>query len=109
MLVLISITAWISALSFELGYEVRPGENTVPPVRTEILLTFDERQLYVAFRAFDPDPSSIRARYSDRDRTWEDVESLRQLADETEREELSAAELAARLRELADRRQGLVE
>jgi hypothetical protein len=65
---LLSEDAWRNALVLELNYEVRPGENVPPPVRTEVLLTYDRSQLYVAFRCYDPDPSAIRAHLSDRDR-----------------------------------------
>ncbi len=41
---------WESALKLELRYEVRPGENVAPPVRTEMLLAHDDRTLFVAFR-----------------------------------------------------------
>jgi hypothetical protein len=60
--------AWLDALTLELNYEVRPGENTTPPVRTVLFITFDERHVLVAFRAFDDEPEKIRARYRDRDR-----------------------------------------
>ena len=63
---------WEQALTLELNYEVRPGENVPPPVRTEVLMTNDESRLYVAFRCYDPDPSAIRARLSDRDRGGSD-------------------------------------
>ena len=59
--------AWDNALVLELNYEVRPGENIEPPVRTEVFITFDETHLLVAFRAHDPEPEKIRARYRDRD------------------------------------------
>ena len=59
--------AWSGALTFELDYETRPGENVEPPVRTECRMLFSESHLYYGCRAFDPDPGSIRARYSDRD------------------------------------------
>ncbi len=58
---------WKKALILELKYEVRPGENVTPPVRTEVLLTYDEKNLYAAFRCHDPDPSAIRAHLRDRD------------------------------------------
>ena len=58
---------WEQALILELKYEVRPGENVTPPVRTEVLLTYDNKNLYSAFRCYDPDPSAIRARLRDRD------------------------------------------
>jgi hypothetical protein len=59
--------AWENALVLELKYEVRPGENVTPPVRTEVLLTYDKEYLYAAFRCYDPKPSAIRAHLRDRD------------------------------------------
>ncbi len=64
--------AWKQALSFELDFEVRPGENTPPPVRTELRVTYDDRAIYFAFLAHDPQPERIRARLTDRDRAWND-------------------------------------
>jgi len=64
--------AWADALTLELRYEVRPGENVEPPVRTEMFLAYDDTHLLVAFRCHDPDPSQIRARYTDRDNAWND-------------------------------------
>jgi hypothetical protein len=64
--------AWADALQLGLDYEVRPGENVAPPVKTELFLAYDDTRLLVAFRAHDPDPVSIRARFSDRDRMWND-------------------------------------
>lgn len=55
------------------------------------------------------EPAFNRMARALRDRTWEDVETLRRLADESERGGATATELTARLRELADRRQALVE
>ena len=59
--------AWQDALSLELKYEVRPGENTEPPVRTVVFITYDEGNVLVAFRAYDHEPEKIRARFRDRD------------------------------------------
>jgi hypothetical protein len=63
---------WKQAWSTELPVEVSPGENTPAPVRTEVMLFHDEGALYVAFRAFDPEPSAIRAHLTDRDDAWSD-------------------------------------
>ncbi len=63
---------WASALVIELGYEVAPGENVAPPVRTECLVISNASALMVAFRCFDPQPELIRAHYSDRDRIMSD-------------------------------------
>ncbi len=59
--------AWDQALVLELNYEVQPGENVPPPVKTEVLLTYDRKNLYIGCRCYDPDPSAIRARIRDRD------------------------------------------
>jgi len=59
--------AWQEALLLELNWEVRPGENVTPPVSTEVLITYDEANLYAAFRCYDPEPSAIRAHLRDRD------------------------------------------
>jgi hypothetical protein len=59
--------AWQSALVVDLPFEWFPGNNVPPPVATEALVTFDDERLYVAFRATDPQPGSIRAHLMDRD------------------------------------------
>jgi hypothetical protein len=64
--------AWDKAWSMTLDYEVRPGENTPPPVQTEVLVMHDANRLYVGFRAHDPDPRAIRAHLADRDQAWAD-------------------------------------
>ena len=63
---------WAEALLMTLDYEVEPGENIPPPVKTEVLIMYDASKIYFAFRCFDPDPSQIRARFSDRDQIWND-------------------------------------
>ena len=60
-------SAWQQAQVVELVYEWTPGDNVPPPVRTEARVTYDRDNFYVSFRAFDPDPSRIRARLRDRD------------------------------------------
>jgi hypothetical protein len=59
--------AWKSALVVDLPYEWFPGDNTTPKVKTDALLTFDGEALYIAFRADDPQPGSIRSHLMDRD------------------------------------------
>ncbi len=63
---------WQDALILELGYETNPGENIEPKVRTEVLLASSRTHLYVAFRAYDPDPSAICANITDRDNMFDD-------------------------------------
>jgi hypothetical protein len=59
--------AWAKACLIPLIYEWTPGENIPPPVKTDCLVTYDRDYFYVAFRAYDPDPSRIRAHLMDRD------------------------------------------
>ena len=40
-------------------------DNVTPPERTECLVSYDRDALYLAFRAFDRDPSAIRARLAE--------------------------------------------
>lgn len=64
--------AWNDALRVDLTVEVQPAENVPAPVRTEALVTYDDRNFYVAFRAFDPEPAKIRAHVKDRDQAFRD-------------------------------------
>jgi len=63
---------WDGALALELAYEQSPGENTEPPAETTVLLAHDDSRVYAAFICEDPDPSAIRAQYTDRDKIWSD-------------------------------------
>ncbi len=63
---------WSKAPTFELAYETRPAENGPAPARTAVWITYDASNLYAAFRAHDPEPKQIRARYSDRDSAFND-------------------------------------
>jgi len=64
--------AWQGPPSFEMAYETNPGDNTPAPVRTEVWLAYDANHFYAAFRAHDPRPAEIRARWTDRDRAFQD-------------------------------------
>jgi hypothetical protein len=50
-----------------LPFEWTPGDNIEPPVKTECFVTYDDVNIYVAFRCYDPDPASIRAHFVSRD------------------------------------------
>lgn len=63
---------WEGAKVLTLNYEVEPGENIAPPVKTQVLLVYGAKHLYVGFRAYDPDPAKIRARVTDRDNIFHD-------------------------------------
>jgi hypothetical protein len=61
--------AWAAAPTIPLPYEWQPGDNIPSPVKTECLVTYDLRNLYIGFRCFDPEPKKIRAHLMDRDDT----------------------------------------
>jgi hypothetical protein len=61
--------AWKTATIVPLPYEWAPGDKVPPPVETDCLVTYDAKNLYVAFRAHDPEPKAIRAHLMDRDDT----------------------------------------
>jgi len=63
---------WTGALRLALEYETDPGENIPASVKTEVLVFYDEDHLYFGLNCHDPDPSVIRARYSDRDAFYND-------------------------------------
>jgi len=52
--------AWQDALEVTLDYVIWPQDNAPSPVKTEVKLTYDESNLYIGFRAYDPRPSEHR-------------------------------------------------
>jgi hypothetical protein len=58
---------WSRAEVIDLPYEWFPGDNIAAPVKTECLVVYSQRKLYLAFRCFDPEPKNIRAHLMDRD------------------------------------------
>lgn len=64
--------AWTQGEPMEIAYEWFPGDNVAPPVRTECRAGFDDENLYLGCTAFDPEPGSIRAHLSDRDKPFTD-------------------------------------
>ncbi len=49
-----------------------PNNGDIAPVETEVMLTYDDDNLYIAFICHDTDASSIRSSWSDRDNIWSD-------------------------------------
>jgi hypothetical protein len=70
---------WQGALALELRYEVEPGENIEPPVRTECFITYNDSRLFAAFKCYDSETGLIRANFSDRDRIESDDYVMLQL------------------------------
>lgn len=63
---------WKDACEIDLNYEIDPGENVKPPVKTKGYVTYNNENLYIAFIAYDSNPSEIRANFSDRDSSYRD-------------------------------------
>jgi hypothetical protein len=63
----LSDEAWRTATRIETWYEVQPGDNGVPPVKSVGYLTYDARFFYAAFEFDDPHPSTLRAPLGDHD------------------------------------------
>jgi hypothetical protein len=64
--------AWTSATSVPIAFEWFPNDDIPATVKTDVFVTYDAKNLYVAFRAYDPKPQMIRARHHDRDSGFED-------------------------------------
>ena len=62
---------WKQAAVFKDFYQVQPGDNIAPTQPTEVLVGYDSKTLYFAFRAYD-DPSKVRATVPKRDQIFDD-------------------------------------
>ena len=62
---------WADAASTDFFLEIQPGDNVDPPDPTEVKVTYDKDNLYVAFMAYS-DPDDIRATLQKRDQAWRD-------------------------------------
>jgi hypothetical protein len=65
-------SVWQNATEVNLNYENYPGEGIKAPVKTQVFMYEDSDSLYIAIRAYDPQPEKIRANLSDRDALWGD-------------------------------------
>ena len=63
----LSDEGWQHATRIDKWYEVDPGDNTEPKVKNVGYLTYDEHFFYAGFEFDDPNVSSMRAPFSDRD------------------------------------------
>ena len=62
---------WKQAALLKDFYQIQPGENIAPSQPTEVLLGYDAKTLYIAFRATD-EPGKVRATVARRDSVWDD-------------------------------------
>ena len=63
---------WQLATEVSLNYETRPRENETAPVKTTAKIYATDKSIFVAFKAFDPNPDEIIANIRDRDSSWGD-------------------------------------
>jgi Domain of unknown function (DUF5916)/Carbohydrate family 9 binding domain-like len=57
---------WKTGAMFKDFYQFNPGDNVAPSQPTEVMIGFDSKFLYLAFRCFD-DPTKVRATIPKRD------------------------------------------
>jgi hypothetical protein len=62
---------WKSAVVLKDFYQVHPADNAAPSHPTEVLMAFDSRHLYIAFRARD-EAGKVRSNVSKRDEVFDD-------------------------------------
>ncbi len=62
---------WQGAAQADNFAEHNPGDQTKPDVATEVLITYDADNLYIAFRCYD-NPSEVRASFCTRDNIFSD-------------------------------------
>jgi hypothetical protein len=62
---------WQSAAVLKDFYQIDPGDNTAPSKPTEVLLGYDSKFLYLAFRAVD-EPDKVRSTVAKRDNIFSD-------------------------------------
>jgi hypothetical protein len=63
----LSDAGWRDATRVERWYEINPGDNIEPPVRSVGYLTYDDKFFYAGFEFDDPNPKAILAPYGDHD------------------------------------------
>jgi hypothetical protein len=62
---------WKQAVVLKDFYQVDPGDNTPPSKPTEVLLGYDAKNFYIAYKCYD-EPDKIRATVSKRDSIFSD-------------------------------------
>jgi len=62
---------WQKAAVLKDFYQIQPGDNTAPSQPTEVLVGYDPKFLYVAFKATD-EPDKVRATVAKRDNIFQD-------------------------------------
>ncbi|MFQ5512335.1 MAG: DUF5916 domain-containing protein [Candidatus Krumholzibacteriia bacterium] len=63
---------WQTAAKLTNFAEISPGDNVEPAVQTDVLLAYDDTNIYVAFVCYEDDITGIRATVTDRDNIGQD-------------------------------------
>lgn len=63
----LSDEGWRDALRIDRWYEIDPGDNIDPPVKSVGYLTYDDKYFYAGFEFDDPNPKAIVAPFGDHD------------------------------------------
>ena len=61
---------WSAAARIDTFFETVFGDNRPPGVKTTALVAYDDKYLYIGLKCEDPDPSKIRAPFTDRDQIF---------------------------------------
>ena len=67
---------WKDAQAFDRFWSVSPQDGEPARVKTEVRFAYDRSALYVAVRAWDPDPSRLRAPFARRDNVLADQDMI---------------------------------
>lgn len=65
-------TVWQKAARVGNFTEIHPRDMVEPEVQTEVLMFYDDNNIYFAFICYDNDMSKLRATFSDRDKIFND-------------------------------------
>ena len=68
---LVELEEWNNFPSFDISYEIEPGNNIAPPYRTKAYVTYSKTHMYVGFNAQVP-RDQIRSAIRNRDQVFQD-------------------------------------
>jgi hypothetical protein len=68
--------AWEHARPYDRFWDISPQDKQPARVRTEVRFAYDRNALYVAVRAYDPDPARLRAPFARRDNVLADQDMV---------------------------------
>ncbi len=74
-------SAWAAASPVTQFFEIYPANIGTPTVGTEARFLYDEKNIYIGVRAYDPNPKAIRAAIVRRDQVLDDQDYVELLID----------------------------